>query len=119
MGQHHSATEVPGYKGVDFYQTDIEKLKSNLKTYEKARSTKLTARILLANKTKYLEIGKVAADCSWGLFFSKYEDAFGKDGMIHPGKCGGIIASKKRDLLEGTEGYINLMVKTHLGYAKV
>lgn len=50
-------------------------------------------------------------NCLWGFFWSNPDYGFDK-GVLLPGQCGGMIASKIRELPEGAEGTIAVRVLT-------
>ena len=66
------------------------------------------------NRTQDCELQLEESHCLWGYFWSSPDYAFDK-GVLLPGQCGGMVASKVRDLPEGTEGSVKVRVLSGLG----
>ena len=113
MGNYKSIIDVPGFVPHTLYETDFQKLKKSMEIYEKLRTVSYSIKLIIINNTK-LDIYLKSAVCEWGYFFSDYNLAF-SNGRLEPGHCGGIIASKKVILPEGTEGRITLGITTNNG----
>lgn len=106
---------VPGFVKGTLCSSDWSMLKQHVEAYDRARDTMHTTRIYIRNNTKNCQIELLHHYCAWGFFFSKPEYAFEKEGFLKPGYSGGMIASKIRDLPEGTEGVIKVKVWTNEG----